>query len=471
MIRGVNKTLRFLLRAAVVLLALIILLLLACLDGVDARTYLRQPYYAETAARLRLAGETNVLAHGELAAGFGRAKLTPTVNAPQDDPAAGKFRALPLAGYGNRKGKPTQGVHDDLFVKAVALKVGDKLGVMVGADALIVPPEIAALAAQQLQKEAGLSREQLYLSATHTHSSLGGWGEGLVAEAFAGGFQPGARIWFANCIVRAVREALADLQPAEFGHGRFAAPQFIRNRVVGDLGQVDPEFSYAVVNQRGGRLGVLGTFGAHATILPSSLMEFSADYPGCWQRAVEQETGGLAVFLAGGVGSHSPVPGGPAFAGAEKMGQALAAMLLEQLPRTPLTNRVTFGMLGLDVTLPPFNVRVADGVRLRPWLAKRLLHTDGRTFLQAFRLDDALWVSTPCDFSGELALGIKHEFRVRGKAVTITSFNGDYVGYVIRPRYYHLDGYEPRVMSFYGPCVPDYFEDLIRGLALNLVEK
>jgi neutral ceramidase len=177
------------------------------------------------------------------------------------------------------------------------------------------------------------------------------------------------------------------------------------------------------------------------------------------------------VFLAGGVGSHSPVPEADTYAGAEQMGQALASTLLEQLPRTPMTNSITFGVLGLEVTLPPFNVRVTDGIRLRPWLAKKLIHAGGHSFLQVFRMDDSLWVSTPCDFSGELALGLKDSFRVRGKDITITSFNGDYVGYVILPRYYHLNGYEPRVMSFFGPNVPDYFEDLIRTMALGLAQK
>ncbi|MBE0540051.1 MAG: hypothetical protein IH623_01510 [Verrucomicrobia bacterium] len=54
-------------------------------------------------------------------------------------------------------------------------------------------------------------------------------------------------------------------------------------------------------------------------------------------------------------------------------------------------------------------------------------------------------------------------------SAVITSFNGDYIGYVICARYYHLDGYEPRVMSFFGPNVPDYFDEMIRAMALALI--
>ena len=381
--------------------------LLLCVGSVDNQPYFRERYYTETAARLRAAVATNSAARGELAAGFGRALLTPTLNATQDDPAQGRFRAVPLAGYGGRKGRPATGTHDDLYVKAVALRVGDRLGVMVGADALIIPREVTELAVRQLEPELRLRREQLYLSATHSHSSLGGWGEGLVAESFAGGFNPGTRAWFAGRIAAAVREAVADLKPAAFGHGSFNAPAFLRNRLVGRLGEIDPQFSFAVLKQDSGRLAVLGSFSAHATVLSSANMEFSGDYPGCWQRAVEQATGGLAVFLAGGVGSHSPVPGEGGFKGAERMGQALAQTLLERLPATPLTNRVTFDFLGLDVTLPPLNTRLSDGLRLRPWLAARVLPVTDRTFVQALRLDDSLWISTPCDLSGELARRLK----------------------------------------------------------------
>ena len=218
-------------------------------------------------------------------------------------------------------------------------------------------------------------------------------------------------------------------------------------------------------------MAVLGSYAAHDTVLSGDMMEFSAGYPGCWQRAVEQATGGTAVFLAGGVGSHSPLPDGKGFAGAERMGQSLAAALLAQLPRIALTNRITFGLLGLDVAMPPLNVRLSDGLRLRPWLAQRLLRAQDHSFLQAFRLEDAIWISTPCDFSGELALEIKDWGRARGADAVITSFNGGYVGYVIPARYYHLSGYEPRLMSFFGPNVPDYFGEMIRTMALSLVGK
>jgi len=442
-----------------------------CLDFVDHRPYFREDYYTETAARERDTRSAGGVVRGELTAGFGLARLTPTINAPQDDPVKGQFRSLPLAGYGSRRGQPATGTHDDLFVKAVALRVGERTVVMVGMDALIVPFEVAEVATRRLAEELKLAREQIYLGATHTHASLGGWGEGWVAQSFAGGFQPGARVWMAECIVAAVRAAVADLQPAALGHGRFAAGEFVRNRLVGELGRVDPEFSFTVVKQKAGRQAVLGSFAAHATVLPSSLMEFSGDYPGVWQREIEQAGGGVGVFLAGSVGSHSAVAGAKGMAGAERMGKALARLLLAELPRVQMADTLVLGVRGLELSLPPLHLRLTDGIRLRPWLARRMLPVRDRTFIQVFRLGDTLWASTPCDYSGELTLGLKDALRARGLDAVVTSFNGDYIGYVIPARYYHLAGYEPRTMSFFGPNLPEYLDECIRTLALGLATR
>ena len=185
-----KQPLRFLIRVVVGLVAILGIVAFLAVDGVDHRPYLREPYYAETVSRLRALTATNPVVQGELSAGFGRARLTPTVNAPVDDPIQGRFRSLPLAGYGNRHGKPASGVHDDLYIKAAAMRVEGRVGVMVGVDALIVPPEVAEAASKQLALELKLSREQIYFSATHTHSGPGGWGEGPVARPSQAAFNP-----------------------------------------------------------------------------------------------------------------------------------------------------------------------------------------------------------------------------------------------------------------------------------------
>ena len=127
--------------------------------------------------------------------------------------------------------------------------------------------------------------------------------------------------------------------------------------------------------------------------------------------------------------------------------------------------------MGVEVALPALQVRVSNGVRLRPWLARRLLPVQPVTFLQGLRLGDALWLSTPCDFSGELALGVKAVAMESRLAAVVTSFNGDYVGYVIPAKYYVLNGYEPRTMSFFGPQLPECFMAVLAELTAALADR
>lgn len=456
---------------------LILLTGLVTLTRVDERPFSELPELAGSLNQLQISS-TAAGSEAEpgrapalLSAGFGRVKLTPTLGSPEDAPERGVFRFLPLAGYGNRKGKPAEGIHDDIWVKAIALVSGGKTGVVVCADALIIPREVAAMAMDQLGTKVGLTREQVYFSATHTHCSLGGWGEGLVGESFAGPFQPAVRVWFAQQLAAAASMALKDLKPSSLGTSSFDAPQFIRNRLVGDRGRVDSEFALVLIRQDSGGTAVLGSYGAHATILGGGTLQFSAEYPGAWQRAIENATGGLALFAAGAVGSHGHKAPKGGFEGVEAMGQSLAQETLKRLPDIALTNALQFDVLGLKLQLPSLQTRVSSRLRLRPWVAARLLPVGQDTFLQGFRLGQTLWLSTPCDFSGELALDLKAESRARGTKTVVTSFNGDYVGYVIPASYYNLGGYEPQTMSFFGPQVPDYFMEALRRISTALMTR
>ena len=458
---------RVLTRSLLAGLALVAALAVATLRPVDPTPYPGQPYHAETRARLaELAAP--VLTAAPLAAGFGGVSLLPAPGSGPADAAAGRFPELPLAGYGHRQGRPATGMREELTARALALRSGATTVVVAGIEALIVPPEVAALVASRLETKHRLPPGNLYLGATHTHAGPGGWGEGWLARQFAGTFTPGLREWLADRLVAAAEAALADLRPARLGHGRFSAPALVRNRLLGPLGRVDPEFSLLVVAQEGGRRGVVGAYAAHATALPGQGMEFAGDYPGAWRRAVEEATGGWALFLAGAMGSHGPVAPARGVDGADQMGRELARRTLEILPTLPLSPTAPLAVRSVAVTLPEAQVRVAQGLRLRAWAADRLLPWRAPVPLQVLRAGGVLWISTPGDFSGELALDVKDFARARGLDAAVTSFNGAYVGYILPGRHYALPGYEPRTMSFYGPQFPDYLMELIRELAAPL---
>ena len=90
--------------------------------------------------------------------------------------------------------------------------------------------------------------------------------------------------------------------------------------------------------------------------------------------------------------------------------------------------------------------------------------------LQAIRLGNMIWVTTPSDFSGEYALQLKNTLAVKGFDANVTSFNGSYVGYIIPGRYFYLDEYEPKTMGMFGPNMGDYTFHLINQLTQIVTE-
>jgi len=452
-------------RVALYGLGFLVLVIAVSVKPVDREPYFDAGYYGRTKAGFDQRSPGYQPVTGALKAGFGKARLTPELGVAQDDPEHGKFQWVPMAGYNPRGGKPTEGAHDDLWAKAVAMEVNGKRLVMLRLDALIIPHDVSDAVVKELAEKHGLKREEIYFSATHTHSGIGGWGPDPVSKAFGGGYNAGIPKWFVRQLVTAAEDALAHMEPASLGSGRFHEPGYVRNRLVRTKGRIDDEFSYLLLKQQGGASGVIGVYNAHATCLAGENMKLSADYPGYWERRIEEKTGGFAMYMAGAVGSHGPEYGYRDFEGAQKMGEALADDVLKRLPETKLVAETTLGAFGLDLSLPESQVRVTDTWRLRPMVTSRLIPVEQQTYLQVVRLGDGLWFSTPCDFSGELALDLKAPLELRGYHTTVTSFNGDYIGYVVPQHYFDYTKYESRAMSFYGPYVSPYFMDWMRRMA------
>src|SRR5262245_18898501 len=74
-----------------------------------------------------------------------------------------------MAGYGNRD-HPSEGTQHDVTVNALALE--DSAGtvlVLVTSDLIGIPREFGESVATEVQRRAGLPRERLMLTASHTH--------------------------------------------------------------------------------------------------------------------------------------------------------------------------------------------------------------------------------------------------------------------------------------------------------------
>ena len=447
----------------------IIVLLLVAIYFAATGPVVNEPYFESDYFRTGMSGIDSLKnvakpENGALWAGFSKISLTPKLNSPADNAEKGEFMQLPLAGFGGRKGAPATGIHDSVFVKAAALKIGGKMVVLVGADLLIMPPNITDSVMKILEGE-GVNRDQVYFSATHSHSSLGAWGPGFTGKQFAGENNKNVERWLVQQISNAVLDAVADLKPARIATGDFNAENYTRNRLVGDLGTKNDDFSFLFVQQNEGKKAVIGSFSAHSTCMGDKNMEISGDYPGYWQRKLENSGVDLAIFMAGSMGSQTNRGEGEDFERPRFIGESLADSTLVNISSVSLSDSVAFNSATLKLSLPEYHFRVTTTRNLSSFLTAKLMPYPENAVLQVLRIGNMIWVSTPADFSGEYALQFKNTLAAKGFDANITSFNGSYVGYIIPGRYFYLDEYEPKTMGMFGPTMGDYTFHLINQLA------
>jgi len=448
---------------------LIIVIYFLSTRRVDTTPYFETSYYRNTVIRADSLEKVTFPIKDSLFAGFARVSLTPVLNSLSDDAQKGRFREVPLAGYGAREGNPASGIPDSIYVKAAAIGEGGRTIILIGADLLIMPPNIADTVAVMLKKN-GIRRDQLFFTATHTHSSLGAWGPGLVGSKFAGKENRNLEMWLTSRIADAVKIALSDMKPSCTGSGYFRAGNFTRNRLIGDTGNKNDEFVFITIRQKGGIKAIIGSFSAHSTTLGDENMEISGDYPGYWERKMEQTSADIAIFAAGSVGSQSPATNGNGFEKCAIIGESLSDSTVVHLKDISLSCSPIFSAVSLPFLLPDYNMRITVKRNLASFLSKKLMPAPGNVFLQAFRLGDLIWITTPSDFSGEYALQVKNSLSVKGFISIISSFNGAYVGYIIPGKYFYLDKYESKLMGWFGPNMGDYTVDMI-GRITDMVAK
>jgi neutral ceramidase len=426
---------------------------------VDERPYDAWDTYRQTMGELNEEGLR--AARGFLEAGFGKASLTPRLDGSAPDWRTGVFPDLPLAGFSERRGASATGVHDPLWVKTIALRVRGQTVVLTSLDMLIVPPSVSELVAARLPS-AGLSRDQLYLSATHTHSGPGGWGKDWVTRLVAGPYHEGVERWIAQQALISIEAALENLRPASMGEAWVNIPDLVKAKKEGES---HPGFPLLLFRQIDGREAVLGAYAAHPLFLSSDNRQLSGDYPGAWQRAMEERGFDLAMFMAGPMGGQSATDSGNTFLAAESFGRRLADRVGQAASNVEYRRSTKLAALGLEVVLPDPQIRLTEDWRIRPWAARSLLPLKENTFLQAIRVGRTILLSTPADYAGELAIRLEEEVRDLDVNLAVTSFNGDYIGYIMPSKYYHSGMYETRVMSFYGPEMGEFTKEVLAQMA------
>lgn len=377
---------------------------------------------------------------------------------------------LPLAGIFNRVLSSSAGTADPLSVGVLALSTDSARAYLVTGDLLLINKSLQAkIIARFREHDPTLQEDQVYFGATHNHSGPGGWAQSPFECLTAGMPDPE----YVEQIVQAFAVAFANAQdtmePAEIGqHATWLKPGAVTNRLTkgGAANRwLDVLSVRKADNQKA--LATVVFVAAHALTRRLDDSMASAEYPGTLRRLVQEKTGAPCLVFAAAVGQM--VAGdfgqrrGPLRM--ESAGADYAAATLQLLPEIRHQSQTSLLTKKLMIPLPEQQVRLGPtGLRLSPFLTGLVLPTHAEVHVLV--IGDLHLIGTPFDYSGELAMELRH--LTPGSTTLITSFSGDYAGYVVPDSSYDHVHYETMLMSYYGPRLGSYFNGALARVSQSL---
>jgi len=413
--------------------------------------------YAETTFA-RIGALDSEPGRGPLLAGAATAEITPPVGEP-------------MAGYSARNPNTSKGAGDRIYAKAITLANGRNTVTIVGGDILLFLPELR----DEVLGRVKLPPEEVYFCSTHTHSGPGGYSSRWVDQVAMGRFDRKILHRLADAFAKTITRSRGDLKPAEIfiGHcdnEHSEAKGYVFNRISAAL-PAHGTVSVLSVKPAGGKSdrpsAMLVVASAHPTCYRKGNRLINADYPGVVQRGLERQFGCVCMFAGGAVGSMAPAEDLPA--GRERandIGEKIAEIAAHSRGDRRFTNQASISAAILDVDLPVQQYRISEHLRLSP-IAAGYLH-DRKTYVHVLRVNEALLLGMPCDYSGELAAGLEAWAAGRHLTPIVTSFNGDYIGYLLPQSRYASGHYEARDMNLFGPWCGEYFDEISRRLIRRL---
>lgn len=432
-----------------------------------------------------------------LRAGFSKVCISPPIGAP-------------LAGFAARNGV-SQGIHDDLFARALVLANGESVVALVSVDLLALSSDFIKRVRDGIQRSTGIDPKSVMIASTHTHAGP------VTITTF---FNPEESVdsAYMDSLAEAVEQSVTDAWlrrfPARVGVGEARVDGVGVNRRSPDQRPIDEQVGIIKVDDLNGHpRAVLINYSCHPTVLGPDNLLVTGDFPNFAIEQIEKNIGpdGFAMFVNGTQGNismgHSSelsaigvITPGRTFERAAELGHLLADATLIALPDITTSDAPTVNAVTIPVNLPLKNyppleeavksLREADEhlarltaegaplEQIMPAKTQRLYASitnfyarealglpDGHLpiELQGFRLGNAAFVAIPGEVFVEIGLTLKRQSPHMTFVVGIA--NG-YIGYLPTRQAYADGGYE--VVS--SKCQPEAADILIEKVG-NLTEQ
>jgi len=387
-----------------------------------------------------------------------------------------------LSGYGSRK-KPSEGILDPLYAKALVLDDGREKIAIVSADLLWVPLEMTNEVRQKVQEELGIPQQNIMICGTHTHFApkidriAKNWPDAAVAEIDESYVQVLKKKIFDSILL-----ADRDSKEVRLGVGKGEMIEIVYNRrtkkpdgtvamtfnlpaASADLtfGPVDPELCVLRVDDSEGEfVAAVVNYACHPVSgdpMREKFYYISADYPAYTAGVIEQAEGGNCIFLLGTAGNINPVRLNRTHPRMQT-GKALGGAALRHLQFTQPCGDVKISALKQPVSLqlkkdlpPERKISVGKDAEVQ------------KTEIQVLRIGDVYIVGLPGEVLVEIGLEVKAKSGVEN--LFVVSIANDAVGYVCPRAAYKEGGYEPGSGTNLAPGAGE----IITERALQLIEQ
>ena len=397
-------------------------------------------------------------AGADLLAGAAKVSITP-------NPAE---TAYTLGGYvtTGRLTKNASGIHDTCYARAIALSDGKSKCAVVSLDLCFLPANVKAAVSSRIT-ETGIPDSGLFLSATHTHSSL----DPLMLHSGNAGhqsalpsFDPKLLDLMAERIAQAVKEAAGKLKPARMGSGQSSALGLNRNRR-GENVTDDEMTAIRIEDPDGKPIAAVFNYAAHPVYYGADMLQVSGDWCGSFQRVMEARIpGAVCLFLNGAEGDASPngsdegTPAEKIEIYAAKLAGKAAALYDSVKPGAATDLTAWTHKIELPPVSPhPFFLLAAGQLKATREQAIALVENmmPRACEVSFLRMGDCVLVGLPGEPTASVGLAVKSLLRESGvKHPAVAALTNGWLGYLVTQEQYKAGKYEP-TMSFYGPTIGD----------------
>jgi len=227
-----------------------------------------------------------------------------------------------LQGYGPRQ---SEGVHEKIYHRIVAMDDGKTQFFLVATDVCTITPSFYDDVCRKLEAQTGIKAQQVWWSATHTHSApeLGPTG---VARLFTGALgdrfshQPNTAYstWVTDVLINGIQRAQSQLEPARLGIGTGRSMANINRRGrnaegkvilgVDPEGPVDRQIGLIRLDRPDGApIALIANYAIHGTVLGPRNRLISGDVAGIVAEYVESKIGAPMLLINGAEGNVAPI--------------------------------------------------------------------------------------------------------------------------------------------------------------------